>query len=141
MVRYDSTVRNCQGGIVQFIYGEDGMAGESIEETRIDTVKLNDSEMKKRYHYQANEETLGTILDLVTLNSVVSDPSSQATVQSEYEQIVKDRTTIRTELAKTGEEQVHLPINIYRLLQTCRQIFDIKRSLSGRNVVKSDLKP
>jgi hypothetical protein len=29
--RYDSTVRDCLGNLVQFIYGEDGMAGEFLE--------------------------------------------------------------------------------------------------------------
>lgn len=31
MVKYDSTVRDCTGNLVQFIYGEDGMAGEFLE--------------------------------------------------------------------------------------------------------------
>ncbi len=56
MVRYDATVRNSQGGIIQFIYGEDGMAGEAIEDLRIETVKFNDFELKKRYLYSASEE-------------------------------------------------------------------------------------
>lgn len=30
MVHYDRTARNSQGSIVQFLYGEDGMAGEKI---------------------------------------------------------------------------------------------------------------
>jgi DNA-directed RNA polymerase II subunit RPB1 len=30
MVKYDSTVRNCLGEIVQFLYGEDGVCGISI---------------------------------------------------------------------------------------------------------------
>lgn len=32
MLRYDGTIRNSTGEIIQFIYGEDGMAGEYIEE-------------------------------------------------------------------------------------------------------------
>ena len=31
MVRYDTTVRNSLGEIIQFLYGEDGMAAEFIE--------------------------------------------------------------------------------------------------------------
>ena len=31
IIRYDSTVRDCIGNVVQFIYGEDGMAGEFLE--------------------------------------------------------------------------------------------------------------
>ena len=32
MVKYDGTVRNAAGHIVQFLYGEDGIAGEFIED-------------------------------------------------------------------------------------------------------------
>jgi len=32
MVKYDGTVRNSHGDILQFLYGEDGMAGEYIED-------------------------------------------------------------------------------------------------------------
>ncbi len=30
--RYDGTVRNSSGGVVQFLYGEDGMDGVRVEE-------------------------------------------------------------------------------------------------------------
>ena len=42
MVRYDGTVRNSANQVVQFIYGEDGMAGEMIEDLKIDLVRLSD---------------------------------------------------------------------------------------------------
>ena len=32
MVKYDGTVRNSQEHIIQFLYGEDAMAGEHIED-------------------------------------------------------------------------------------------------------------
>ena len=31
MVKYDGTVRDCAGNIIEFLYGEDGMVGEYIE--------------------------------------------------------------------------------------------------------------
>lgn len=31
MVKYDSTVRDSSGNIIQFVYGEDGNSGEYIE--------------------------------------------------------------------------------------------------------------
>lgn len=42
MVKYDGTVRNSKNQVVQFVYGEDGMAGECIEDLRIDVIKMND---------------------------------------------------------------------------------------------------
>jgi hypothetical protein len=36
MVNYDGTVRNSLEDVLQFIYGEDGMAGAFIERQRIE---------------------------------------------------------------------------------------------------------
>lgn len=49
MVRYDSTVRNSANQIVQFVYGEDGMAGEMIEDLKIDLAKLSDSQLQRKF--------------------------------------------------------------------------------------------
>jgi DNA-directed RNA polymerase II subunit RPB1 len=63
MVRYDSTVRNSHGGIVQFVYGEDGMAGEAIEDLRIESLRQSDSEIKRNFYYHASEEFFKGILN------------------------------------------------------------------------------
>ena len=39
-VKYDSTVRNASGDVVQFAYGEDGMDGAFIENQKIDTIRM-----------------------------------------------------------------------------------------------------
>jgi DNA-directed RNA polymerase II subunit RPB1 len=51
MVRYDGTVRNSANQIVQFVYGEDGMAGEMIEDLRIDLSKLSDKQVQKKFGF------------------------------------------------------------------------------------------
>lgn len=54
MVRYDGTVRNSHDGIVQFIYGEDGMAGEGIEDLAIDTIlKTTDNQLMQQCRFPA----------------------------------------------------------------------------------------
>lgn len=42
MVQYDGTVRNSRHNILQFLYGEDGMSGEQIEDMSIDLLKASD---------------------------------------------------------------------------------------------------
>lgn len=49
MVRYDGTVRNSANQIVQFIYGEDGMAAEMIEDLKIDLAKLSNKQIDKKF--------------------------------------------------------------------------------------------
>ena len=44
--RYDGTVRNAGGHVVQFLYGEDGMDGTCIEEQKIDYLRLRPREFR-----------------------------------------------------------------------------------------------
>ena len=48
MAQYDSTVRDSHGNIIQFVYGEDGIAGEFIEEQKFDMLEISDELFKKR---------------------------------------------------------------------------------------------
>jgi DNA-directed RNA polymerase II subunit RPB1 len=56
MVKYDSTVRDCGGNIIQFLYGEDGMAGEFIEGFVEKFAEMNDHTMKKEFLIYDNSE-------------------------------------------------------------------------------------
>lgn len=46
MAQYDGTVRSSRGEIFQFLYGEDGMASEAIEDIPLDLVRLSDKELE-----------------------------------------------------------------------------------------------
>ena len=43
--RYDGTVRTGAGAVVQFLYGEDGMDGTSIESQFFNNLKLTPAQM------------------------------------------------------------------------------------------------
>jgi DNA-directed RNA polymerase II subunit RPB1 len=43
MVKYDGTVRTSKEHIIQFIYGEDGVSGEHVEDMSIDIMKMDDN--------------------------------------------------------------------------------------------------
>ena len=51
MCQYDGTVRSSQGEILQFQYGEDGMAAESIEDMTIDLVKMNNQQVSNQVKF------------------------------------------------------------------------------------------
>lgn len=51
MVKYDGTVRTSKEQIVQFIYGEDGMAGEHIEDMTIPLLKANNKDLSNKYDF------------------------------------------------------------------------------------------
>jgi DNA-directed RNA polymerase II subunit RPB1 len=52
MIKYDATVRNSLGDIIQFAYGEDGMDGVYIEKQKLDSVKMDDERFKRTYQLE-----------------------------------------------------------------------------------------
>ena len=78
MVRYDGTVRNSANQVVQFIYGEDGMAGEMIEDLKIDLVRLSDQQVKSKYELlgegkDGKQRSLEDVLKKVVTPDVIQD--------------------------------------------------------------------
>jgi len=47
MVKYDGTVRNSHEHIIQFLYGEDAMAGEHIEDMAFSILLKSDADLKR----------------------------------------------------------------------------------------------
>jgi DNA-directed RNA polymerase II subunit RPB1 len=51
MVKYDGTVRTSKEMVIQFLYGEDGMAGEHFEAVSLDTYNFDNNQMKKKCNF------------------------------------------------------------------------------------------
>ena len=66
MVKYDGTVRNSNGAIVQFLYGEDGMNAELIEDQPLETLKLDNKSLNKKYNFLS-------IADIEILNQLAAN--------------------------------------------------------------------
>jgi DNA-directed RNA polymerase II subunit RPB1 len=114
MVQYDSTVRDSYGNIVQFLYGEDGIAGEYIEDQYFSLLK--DSEEKIRrgccfFEIDGSKETV-----------FVFDDNIQKLYENE-----KVTTRVREELFKNREAQKILEeefLNIIRLREELHKHFN-----------------
>ena len=48
-VKYDTTVRNAAGEVIEFVYGEDGMDAVYIERQLLDTLRLDNDTFEQRY--------------------------------------------------------------------------------------------
>jgi len=46
IVRYDGTVRDSTGSIIQTNYGEDGLSGEFIEKHKIRCIEMDDMRLQ-----------------------------------------------------------------------------------------------
>ena len=141
MVKYDGTVRNASGNIIQFLYGEDGIAGEFIEDQAVDILKMDEETLKKNYEFLEPSENPEEQLDKYKValdHSVIKDletsPEAQFKLINEFKQIKKDQVFLRKIFPSLDDKQ-HLPVNIKRLIWNAKKKFNI----SGIN--KTDLHP
>merc|ERR1719352_1655969 len=49
VVKYDGTVRNSVGDLVQFLYGEDGMDATAVESQKVDTLRLSNAQFEAKF--------------------------------------------------------------------------------------------
>lgn len=98
MVQYDSTVRDSYGAVVQFLYGEDGMAGEYIEEQKFDLADRSDEFIAKTcsfYEIDKGKADLGFIEQIQKLyeeekittavrESLIENTNSHKILHEEY---------------------------------------------------------
>jgi len=140
MVNYDGTVRNSTGNIIQFIYGEDGIAGEYIEDQKFETFNMDDNTLKKNYKLFENDNDKinylsqfleGTVINLIQ-NQIeqLSDLSDH-----EFEQIKNDRDDMKKNTLNNDDDSIHIPININRIITNAKIRFNISP------FDKSDLNP
>ncbi|KAK4136582.1 beta and beta-prime subunits of DNA dependent RNA-polymerase [Trichocladium antarcticum] len=139
---YDGTVRNSLGDIIQFIYGEDGLDGISIEKQRVDHMNLSDENFDKRFRLDVMDEaSSGAALEFLEYGKeMTSDPMVQQFMDQEYEQLIADRKLVRQiNRRKQADESMQLPLNIARIIENAKKLFkvdDTRRSdLTPKDVV------
>ena len=135
--KYDGTVRNSLGDIIQFIYGEDGLDGMHIEKQRVDHLNMSNASFEKRFKLDVMDESRSAPMDGLEYGSEISgDPTVQELLDAEYEALLSDRQVVRkiNERKKT-DDQMQLPLNIIRIIDTAKRLFAID------DANRSDLRP
>jgi DNA-directed RNA polymerase II subunit RPB1 len=148
MLKYDGTVRNSLGGVVQFLYGEDGMAGELIEDQKLEILLMDDLKMKKNFKFFEDEideirfDQLENKLNKVLDNNVVMDliysennPNYKIILDDEFHKLITIREEMREFIFSSGDDKQHFPVNIPRIILNTKKIFGINNS------TKSDIHP
>ena len=136
MAKYDGTVRNSLGDIVQFVYGEDGLDGAHIESQRLDIITCSHSDFEKRFRVDLMDPDFGGIPPgmLEQAKAIAGDSNVQLYLDKEWRQVKAARDFLRSKRTDDNE-QLQLPINILRILDTAKSIFHIK------NGARTDLHP
>eukprot|EP01018_Ginkgo_biloba_P010814 Gb_06029 [translate_table: standard] len=126
MVKYDGTVRNSLGDIIQFLYGEDGMDAVWIESQKLDSLKMKRSEFKNVYKYEIDDENWnpGYLLqehveDLKTIQEFHN------VFTAEFRKLEEDRLLLATDIAPSGDNSWPMPVNLKRLIWNAQKTFNI----------------
>ncbi|KAB1201777.1 DNA-directed RNA polymerase II subunit 1 [Morella rubra] len=126
MVKYDGTVRNSLGDVIQFLYGEDGMDAVWIESQRLDSLKMKKLEFERVFRYEFDDEHWNPdymmqehIEDLKTIREF------RNVFDAEVQKLEADRYQLGTEIATTGDNSWPLPVNLKRLIWNAQKIFKI----------------
>jgi len=126
MVKYDGTVRNSMGDIVEFVYGEDGLDGARIESQKVDTVPLSMETLEKRFKMDvmSGKPPISPSL-LEVANVIQGDIEVQACLDAEWEAILEDRRFLREKM-EDDSAKYWLPLNVDRIVQDARYKFKIQ---------------
>ncbi|CAF0829448.1 unnamed protein product, partial [Didymodactylos carnosus] len=144
MVKYDGTVRNQLDHLVQFVYGEDGLAGEKIELQSIDSLKLSNNCFEEQYKFDLSDEGfLNKYLqsDIVDNIRNINFDNTLSVLEQEWKQLNDDRqklceiVRIRLESNLHASTNFALPCCLDRLLANAKKLFKID------NNDKSNLSP
>jgi DNA-directed RNA polymerase beta' subunit len=137
-IQHDLTVRNVSGGIVQFLYGEDGMSATKLEKQELfyaDNAKtlpeLEDQfliSLKDEFKYVLTDEAYTAFYD---------NPAWRDRCRDHFEAVMADRDyMIKRVFNCTTDRDVRFPVCFPRLLMNTAALFK-----TGVARVPSDLNP
>ncbi|GER30894.1 DNA-directed RNA polymerase [Striga asiatica] len=132
VVKYDGTVRNSLGYVIQFLYGEDGMDAVWIESQPLDSLKLKTSDFNEMYRYEFDDPSWNpsymlpkAVEDLKLIHDV------RSVFDAEFRRLEADRRQLGTEIAANGDSSWPLPVNVKRLILNAQKKFRVDfRTLS-----------
>lgn len=123
-IRYDGTVRDAAGAVVQFLYGEDGMDGSRVEGTSLDVLRMREGAFRSAFKFELDDPAWAPAwLPASTLESLRASVAARRALDAEYAQLCEDLAVLRTEVLRAGDASVVLPINLKRLIWNAQQAF------------------
>ncbi|MEW5320361.1 MAG: hypothetical protein WDW38_011438 [Sanguina aurantia] len=131
IVRYDGTVRNGVGDVVQFLYGEDGMDAVRIEGQMFDFLKFEDNKLRHRFMIQLDGDMAPNWLSQEDYDHLRNDLQAREIVDNEYRGLMDNLHMLRSEILTKGDGGVNLPVNLRRLVLNAQIKFGSKPHRPG----------
>lgn len=130
-INYDNTVRNANGAIIQFIYGEDGMDGCKIETQLIPTIEMKYLDMEVKYNLTTADK-LEIYLTPEANKKITKNTFERC--KEHFKSLVEDKNFIITKVNKNRKSSIiNYPIPFNRIIKTCikrRESSNIKATLT-----------
>ena len=123
MVKYDGTVRNSVGDVIQFLYGEDGMSAEYVESQKLDSLRMTVTQFHATYRIDEKDRRTADWLAPAWREELENSSEKRAVLAKELEALAADRKMMRDELNPGGEASIHLPVNMSRIVWNAQKKF------------------
>jgi DNA-directed RNA polymerase II subunit RPB1 len=121
-VKYDGTVRNSVGDVIQFLYGEDGMAAEQIENQKLESLRMSKRQFEDAYLVDEKDRRTAEWLAPHWLAELDASPDKRDVLAAEFKRLGEDRAQIR-EIISSGDASIHLPVNMSRIIWNAQKRF------------------
>ena len=136
-VAHDMTVRNANGQIIQFLYGEDGIDAIKLENQPLYYVDKTLDKIESDYLISVKDD-MSSVLDPITLKEFLGTPDWQERCYEHYTALLADRDyIIKKMFGGEIEGAVMAPVGFVRILTNAHVIFK-KFKCDG---IMSDLNP
>ncbi|BBN08768.1 DNA-directed RNA polymerase II subunit RPB1 [Marchantia polymorpha subsp. ruderalis] len=126
MVKYDGTVRNSLGDVIQFLYGEDGMDSVWIESQKLDSLKMKKKEFNNTYKFEIDRDDWNPdYMQPEAAEDIKTIQEFRNVFDAEVQKLEADRRQMGTEIAPSGDPNCYLPVNLKRLIWNAQKIFKV----------------
>jgi DNA-directed RNA polymerase beta' subunit len=130
-INYDNTVRNANGAIIQFIYGEDGMDGCKIETQVIPTIEMKFLDIEVKYNL-TTADRLDIYLTSEANKTITKNTFDRC--KEHFKLLIADKNFLITKVNKNRKNSIiNYPIPFNRIIKTCikrRESSNIKATLT-----------
>lgn len=131
-VSYDGTVREMDGSVQQFYYGEDGMDGQRRVFQKIELLTFSNVEMMKHFPNRWGDKMIKRIpLTKHVASDLVHDPEGQALLCEEHDDLTRLRDMLRTDIIRAGKSITDavnraVPVPLSRIIEYAQQRFGVQ---------------
>ena len=133
-VGYDITVRNAAEGIIQFLYGDDGIDSIKIESIMIDTISEPNFSKYQNNYYMSLQDLELSIQPELYQQLIDKNPTMNQQLLEHFEYLSQQRKyLISTVFNNKIEGAIFTPLNIIRIINNTVSYFNIGNQPSDIN--------